>query len=67
MVGFVTGFINDESGATSIQYSLLVAGIVFAAAIAINSVGTSFAATFWENANELHPGPAGMRMGAPAD
>lgn len=59
MIGLVSNFIDDESGVSSIEYSLLVAGIVFAAVFTVNAVGTSFAATLWESAVVLDPGSTG--------
>jgi pilus assembly protein Flp/PilA len=41
----MTKFLNDDSGATAIEYALIVAGIAFAILTAVNSVGTNFSST----------------------
>jgi pilus assembly protein Flp/PilA len=42
----VTRFLADQSGATSIEYGLIAAGISVAIIAAVNSVGTSLNASF---------------------
>ena len=39
-------FINDERGATAVEYGLIAAGISAAIIIAVSSVGTSLNQTF---------------------
>ena len=39
-------FINDERGATAVEYGLIAAGISAAIIIAVSSVGTSLNSTF---------------------
>jgi pilus assembly protein Flp/PilA len=41
----MTNFLNDDSGATAIEYALIAAGIAFAILTAVNSVGTNFSST----------------------
>ena len=41
-------FIENESGATAIEYGLIAAGIAVAIIAAVNSVGTSLIAKFGE-------------------
>lgn len=42
----VTRFLADQTGATSIEYGLIAAGISVAIIAAVNSVGTSLNASF---------------------
>ena len=46
MSKFVTKFMNDESGATAIEYGLIAALIAVAIITAATSVGTSLSGTF---------------------
>ena len=62
MIGLVSDFINDESGASSLEYSLLVAGIALAAIFAVNGVGASFAATLLEGSAALQQGPTVLQV-----
>ncbi len=39
-------FLQDESGATAIEYGLIAAGIALAIIAAVNGVGTSLTTTF---------------------
>ena len=39
-------FMNDESGATAIEYGLIAAGIAIAIITAVNGVGTALTGTF---------------------
>ena len=39
-------FLQDQSGATAIEYGLIAAGISVAIIVAVNTVGTSLNATF---------------------
>jgi pilus assembly protein Flp/PilA len=43
---FLKNFMNDESGATAIEYGLIAAGIAVAIITAVGTVGTSVTATF---------------------
>ena len=40
------GFLNDESGATAIEYGLIAAGISVAIIAAVNGLGTNLNAKF---------------------
>lgn len=46
MSKFVTRFLNDESGATAIEYGLIVALIAVVIASVVTGLGTSLKATF---------------------
>ncbi len=46
-------FINDESGATAIEYGLLAALVAVAGITAFRSLGTSISAIFERGATEL--------------
>jgi pilus assembly protein Flp/PilA len=46
-------FVNDESGATAIEYGLIAALIAVAVITALNTVGTELTATFDKVAGEL--------------
>lgn len=39
-------FLQDESGATAIEYALIAAGIALAIIATVNSIGTTIASTF---------------------
>lgn len=39
-------FLNDESGATAIEYGLIAAGISVAIIVAVQSLGSNLTATF---------------------
>lgn len=43
---FLKNFLNDESGATAIEYGLIAAGIAVAIISAVSSVGTAVSGTF---------------------
>ena len=43
---FLKNFMNDESGATAIEYGLIAAGIAVAIITAVGSVGTKVSGTF---------------------
>lgn len=43
---FLKNFLNDESGATAIEYGLIAAGIAVAIIAAVQAVGTSLDTTF---------------------
>jgi pilus assembly protein Flp/PilA len=42
----VWAFVEDESGATAIEYSLIAAGIALVIVAAVNGIGTILSATF---------------------
>ncbi|MEP6837763.1 MAG: Flp family type IVb pilin [Bradyrhizobium sp.] len=46
MKSFISKFLNNESGATAIEYSLIAAGIAVAIVAAVNGVGTALSAKF---------------------
>jgi pilus assembly protein Flp/PilA len=46
---------NDESGATAIEYGLIAAGIAVAILVAVNSVGSSLTTLFNTVATDLKP------------
>jgi pilus assembly protein Flp/PilA len=46
MKSLLSRFINDQSGATAIEYGLIAAGIAVAIIVVVTSVGTSLTATF---------------------
>ena len=46
MKNLVSRFVNDESGATAIEYGLIAAGIALAIITAVQLVGTTLTATF---------------------
>lgn len=52
-MGRIVAFMNDESGATAIEYGLLAALIAIAAIAAMSAVGTSLSQTFSTVANSL--------------
>ena len=46
MKTLVSRFVNDESGATAIEYGLIAAGISVAIIAVVNSLGTQLKSTF---------------------
>ncbi len=46
---------NDESGATAIEYGLIAAGIAVAILVAVNFVGSSLTTLFNTVATDLKP------------
>ncbi|HEY4204471.1 MAG TPA: Flp family type IVb pilin [Xanthobacteraceae bacterium] len=46
MKNLVSRFVNDESGATAIEYGLIAAGIALAIITAVQLVGTNLNTTF---------------------
>jgi pilus assembly protein Flp/PilA len=50
---FVLRFVNDETGATAIEYGLIAAGISIAIIAAVNSIGTSLNSTFSSISSQL--------------
>ena len=51
---FVSKFMNDESGATAIEYGLIAAGIAVAIILVVTTLGTNLTATFQKVADNLH-------------
>ena len=49
----LTKFINDESGATAIEYGLIAALIAVAAIAAMKGIGTKLGTTFNNVSNQL--------------
>lgn len=43
---FLKNFLNDESGATAIEYGLIAAGIAVAIITAVGTLGTNVSGTF---------------------
>ena len=54
MKNLVTRFVNDESGATAIEYGLIAALIAVAAITALTSIGTNLNKTFTNVAGNLN-------------
>ena len=50
---FLKNFLNDESGATAIEYGLIAAGIAVAIITAVNTVGTDLTTKFGEVSSAL--------------
>ena len=46
MKNLVSRFVNDESGATAIEYGLIAAGIALAIITAVTAVGTQLTTNF---------------------
>lgn len=55
MKNLVSRFVNDESGATAIEYGLIAAGIALAIITAVQLVGTNLTATFSSVAEGVKP------------
>jgi pilus assembly protein Flp/PilA len=53
MRDFISQFIEDDSGATAIEYGLIAALIAVAIIAAVTSIGTSLQATFTTVAGSL--------------
>jgi pilus assembly protein Flp/PilA len=53
MVSFVLRLLNDENGATAIEYGLIAALIAVAAVTVMGTVGTNLSSTFNTVANAL--------------
>ena len=49
----IARFVNDESGATAIEYGLIAAGIAVAIVTVVGTVGTNLTATFQTVADKL--------------
>ena len=50
---FVLHFLNDDSGATAIEYGLIAAGISVAIIAVVNTLGTNLNATFTSISSQL--------------
>lgn len=50
---FLKNFLNDESGATAIEYGLIAAGIAVAIITAVGTVGTNLDTTFDKIATKI--------------
>ena len=53
MYTFIDGFLNDESGATAIEYGLIAALVSVAAVGALTAMGTSLTAMFTKVSSTL--------------
>lgn len=53
MKQFVTRFVNDESGATAIEYGLIAALIAVVVITAVTTIGTNLKGTFNNVANTV--------------
>jgi pilus assembly protein Flp/PilA len=53
MNSLLTGFVNDESGATAIEYGLIAAGISVAIITAVMTLGTQLNSTFTTVSSQL--------------
>lgn len=63
MTKFVSRFINDESGATAIEYGLIAALIAVVIILSVTALGTQLSAKFQQIANAI--GAAGPAAPAP--
>ena len=54
MTKFVTRFLNDESGATAIEYGLIAAGISVAIIAVVQGMGTKLKSTFTSVQNAMN-------------
>jgi pilus assembly protein Flp/PilA len=53
MINLAKRFANDESGATSIEYGLIAAGISVAIITVVNTLGSQLKTTFSKVASQL--------------
>jgi pilus assembly protein Flp/PilA len=53
MKNLIARFVNDESGATAIEYGLIATGIALAVIAAVNGVGSSLSTTFTKVSTSL--------------
>jgi pilus assembly protein Flp/PilA len=53
MKTLIQRFLNDDSGATAIEYGLIAAGISVAIIAAVNSLGTNLTTTFTSISTQL--------------
>jgi pilus assembly protein Flp/PilA len=54
MKTIVSRFLNNESGATAIEYCLIAAGISIVIIVAVNSIGTNLNSTFSSISSQLN-------------
>jgi pilus assembly protein Flp/PilA len=54
MKTIVSRFLNNESGATAIEYCLIAAGISIVIIVAVNSIGTNLNSTFSSISSRLN-------------
>jgi len=55
MTRLLADFLSSESGATAIEYGLIVVGIALAIIAAVNSVGTALNTTLSASATAVNP------------
>jgi len=55
MKNFVSRFMNDESGATAIEYGLIAAGISVVIIVAVRALGTTLNTTFGDINTKMAP------------
>jgi len=53
VANFIHRFINDDSGATAIEYGLIAAGIAVAIIAVVNGLGTQLTSTFSSISTQL--------------
>ncbi|PCK00558.1 MAG: Flp family type IVb pilin [Zetaproteobacteria bacterium] len=53
LIALKEAYVNNEDGATAIEYGLIAAGIAVAIVAAVNTVGTDLTALFGEVSAEL--------------
>jgi len=53
MKTLIQRFLNDDSGATAIEYGLIAAGISVAIIAAVNTLGTNLTTTFTSISTQL--------------
>jgi pilus assembly protein Flp/PilA len=53
MKKLIRRFLNDDSGATAIEYGLIAAGIAVAIIAAVNTLGTNLTTTFTSISTQL--------------
>jgi len=53
MTKFAARFLNDESGATAIEYGLIAAGIAVAIIGVVTTLGTNLTGTFTSVSDEM--------------
>lgn len=53
MTQFIKSFVNNESGATAIEYGLIAALIAVAAIVAMGTLGNKLGSTFNNVSNKL--------------
>ena len=54
MKTIVSRFLNDESGATAIEYCLIAAGISIVIIVAVNGIGIDLNSTFSSISSQLN-------------